>query len=272
MHYFHAKISIACLAWTTLLTCHALGQSAAQQPAGVQPVPAASSAPPSGTPNTTPPQAVTTTAMSPAVTAPTPAAATYATPPATYPVPQGYMLIPIGSSSAADEALIERQRELAKEHEEEVIEAWEPGEEVPEGYRVVRKSRRGLVIAGSIVGGIAYGGSLVAATAADYEDESVALMVPVAGPWIMLALGGAKNRTCTESELSDYLRRDHCGDRSGARAALALDGLMQVAGAAMLTIGIAYPSTRLVRKGLQVSMAPVSFGHDGYGVGAIGSF
>jgi hypothetical protein len=145
---------------------------------------------------------------------------------------------------------------------------YEDGDPVPEGYRVVKQARRGLVIAGSIVGGIAYGLSITGATSADFDNKSGSLLVPVLGPWIMLALGGAKDEPCS----SAYYISSSCGDRSGLRGALVLDGLMQGAGAAMLIAGIAVPRARLVRKDVTVSMLPMTLGKDGYGLGAVGQF
>lgn len=270
MHYFRASISIASLVCTTLLGIDAQGQSAAQQPLGAQPgAPAASTVTTPAPPNV---GATTPAAGQAPTSAPVPAAvAAPAAPPQSYAVPPGYMLVPIGGNTEAELASVERQRELAEEREEEMQSSWEPGDPVPEGYRVVRRSRRGLVIAGSIVGGIAYSSSVVAAVAIA-EDDSAPLLIPVVGPWIMLATGSVKDRACSDAELRDYMDPERCGDRSGTRAALALDGLMQVAGATMLTIGLAYPSTRLVRNNFRLSMAPIPFGHTGYGLGAIGTF
>jgi hypothetical protein len=144
---------------------------------------------------------------------------------------------------------------------------YEEGEPIPTGYRVVKQSRRGLVIAGSIVGGIGYGFAVLGATGDDFNHKSGALLVPVLGPWLMMALGGAKDEACN----SNYTY-DNCGSRSGLRTALVLDGMMQAAGAAMLIVGIAVPKTRLIRKDVTVSMLPMPLGKDGYGLGAVGQF
>jgi hypothetical protein len=96
-------------------------------------------------------------------------------------------------------------------------------------------------------------------------------MLPVLGPWIMLAMGGAKDRSCNYNETVVF-SSSYCGDRSGLRAMLTLDGLTQAAGAIMLTTGLAYPRVRLVRSGFQVSLSAVPLARDGYGLGAVGSF
>ncbi|MFC1641580.1 hypothetical protein ACFL5O_02650 [Myxococcota bacterium] len=180
-------------------------------------------------------------------------------------------MVPIGDANRAqpDYGADEEQRQA---REAEMLDAYQEGDPVPKGYRVVRESRRGLVIAGSIVGGIAWGFSVVAAVGADFDDKSGALMLPVVGPWLMLALGGGKDEACTGNYSYDDITRNECGDRFGVRAGLALSGLTQAAGAAMLIAGLAFPRTRLVRSNVQLSMAPMSFGKDGYGFGAIGRF
>jgi hypothetical protein len=48
--------------------------------------------------------------------------------------------------------------------------------------------------------------------------------------------------------------------------------MMQAAGATMLAFGLAMPTTRLIRKDVTVSFAPMPLGKTGYGLGAIGQF
>jgi hypothetical protein len=179
-------------------------------------------------------------------------------------VPPGYALVPIdnGAQTRYDVEYPQTQGALPPGMEL----PYEDGEPIPQGYRVVKQSRRGLVIAGSIVGGVGYGLSVTGAVGDDFNHSSGSLLVPVLGPWIMLALGGAKN------ECNSYTYGSYCNDNSGLRSMLVLDGLTQAVGATMLTIGIAYPKTRLVRKDVAVSMAPMPFGRDGYGIGAVGQF
>jgi hypothetical protein len=108
------------------------------------------------------------------------------------------------------------------------------------------------------------------ATQYNFDHKSGALLVPVAGPWIMLAMGGAKDRDVTETYgSSSYTTRE---DNSFLRAVLVADGMAQVAGAAMLIAGIGYPKKRLVRNDVTVSVSPMRFGQDGYGFAARGQF
>jgi hypothetical protein len=141
---------------------------------------------------------------------------------------------------------------------------------VPPGYRAVTQPRRGLVIAGSIVTGVLWGFSVMGAVGDDFNHKSGALLVPVLGPWLMLALGGAKDRPCRVSEYSYY--DSDCGNEAGLRSMLVLDGLGQLAGATMFTLGFALPRTRLVRKDVTLSMTPMPVGNFGYGLGAVGTF
>jgi hypothetical protein len=240
------------------LSCYsalAVAQAAAGQPAAapVAAAPAVATAP-AVAPAPAPPSAVAPLA---------PAAAPVAV------VPPGYALVPIdnGAQTRYDVEYPQNQGALPPGMEL----PYEEGQPVPPGYRVVKQSRRGLVIAGSIVGGISYGFSIMGAVEDDFNHSSGALLVPVLGPWIMLAAGGAKNG-CTASSTSTY-DYSYCDpDKSSLRAMLVLDGLTQAAGAAMFTIGLAYPRTRLVRNDVTVSMAPMPFGRDGYGIGAVGQF
>jgi hypothetical protein len=261
-------LSLATLACLGCYSTAAIAQTAAAKP--LAPRSALSAAPETATP---------AAEQGPAV-APTPAPAPETVPAAAAPsqprpasapvlaVPPGYALVPIdnGGQTRYDVEYPQRQGALPPGMEL----PYEEGEPVPLGYRVVKQTRRGLVIAGSIVGGIAYGFSIVGATSDDFNHKSGSLLVPVLGPWIMLALGGAKDVPstgyCFDTSSSS------CGSRSGLRGVLVLDGLMQGAGAAMLIVGIAVPKTRLVRKDVTLSMLPMPLGKDGYGLGAVGQF
>jgi hypothetical protein len=142
---------------------------------------------------------------------------------------------------------------------------YEEGDPIPAGYRVREQKRRGLIIAGSIVTGIPWMISLTAAVAADYDNKSGFLVIPALGPWLMLAAGGASDRDCAGDGFCS-------GSRSGLRATLVLDGLMQTAGAIMFVSGFAFPRHRLVRNDVTVSLAPTTFGPQSYGLGAVGTF
>lgn len=253
-------VLLACLALLNAIPLSAHGQTA-PPPANVQAPPAAAQPPQYPAPAAAQPQ----TAAPPAAPTPVPAQ-----PPQQIFVPPGYMLVPMGGPSVADQ---ESRRAQAIQREQEMMNAYREGDPVPAGYRVIQEPRRGLVIAGSIVLGISYGLSVVGAVGADFDDKSGTLMVPVLGPWLMLALGGAKDRSCERIDgMVTISSSNYCGDRSGLRAMLTLDGLTQAAGAIMLTTGFALPRTRLVRNNFEVSLTPMPLARDGYGIGAIGRF
>jgi len=141
---------------------------------------------------------------------------------------------------------------------------YEDGDRIPPGYKLRSTPRRGLVISGAIITGVFWMISVTTAVGNDYDDKTGYLLVPGIGPWLTLMAGGGKNRQCST---------DFCNaDRSGVRALLTLDGLIQTTGAAMFAAGFAFPRKRLVREDVTVSFAPTPMGLRGYGLGAIGTF
>lgn len=145
---------------------------------------------------------------------------------------------------------------------------YEDGDPIPPGYRLVTRNRRGLIIAGSIVAGIPWVFSVMGAVAADYDNKSGFLLVPVLGPWLMLAAGGAKDDCDPDDEA--YSCTD--ADNAGLRSVLVLDALIQTAGGAMFISGFAFPRKRLVRSDVTVGVTPARVGRDGYGLGLTGTF
>lgn len=163
-------------------------------------------------------------------------------------------------ASSAKGAKRERPNEL------EYIE----GMDVPDGYMLVERTRTGLVIAGGVTFGVGYLAAVTAAVASsderhegcfgggyargDYEggwhDEEVAycvegaenedfvpLYIPIVGPFI--AMGTLEHAD------------------GGMRAALLLDGVVQIGGAAMFIAGLAAPKTVLLRtEHASMSVAP----------------
>jgi hypothetical protein len=125
-----------------------------------------------------------------------------------------------------------------------------------------------LVVGGSVVLGVAYVASLLAA-ASDTETGGGWLVVPVVGPFVALskqevvcsvALEQQSVTTCSEKIIS-----------AARRAMLLLvDGLVQATGASLLTIGLTNTTSELVRKA-PVQVTP-QVGAGGYGVSLSGSF
>lgn len=207
----------------------------------------------------------------PAPAAPAPAAAPAA--PATaplkpqpYTVPAGYMLVPLPNASS--QTRYDVQYPQARGALPPGMELpYEDGDTIPAGYRLRQQPRRGLIIGGSIMVGVPWALGTTAAAGDNFRNKSGFLLVPGIGPWLMLLAGGAKDSASCDSST------DHCsGSRSGLRAVLTLDGLVQTAGAVMFVAGFMVPRKRLVREDVTVSLAPTPIGRDGYGLGAIGTF
>jgi hypothetical protein len=114
--------------------------------------------------------------------------------------------------------------------------------------------RRGAVLAGSLMFGITYGLQVLVAASVDSEDEAERLFVPVIGSWVFMG------EVCNRSSNDD----DGC-------SFLALHGLTQTAGAALLVYGIAAKKKRYVRDETGFQLAPARVG-SGYGFRASGRF
>ena len=138
---------------------------------------------------------------------------------------------------------------------------YEEGMAIPPGYRRVERTRKGLTISGSIVLGIFYGLSLsIAMGTIDTDDETGWLAIPVAGPFIM-----SSTIEC------DPIDEFGCND-SSTRTLLIFDGIGQLTGATLLTLGFTMPKEVLVPEYADLHLVPTRVGQDGYGLGAIGRF
>jgi hypothetical protein len=140
------------------------------------------------------------------------------------------------------------------------------GDTVPAGYVVDTRTRKGLWIPGVIMVGAPWALGLTIASAANFENASSWLAVPVIGPWIMLA---ARDKSC-DSELGG-----DCDSASDAavRTYLVLDGLLQGTGAVMTFVGFTATKNELVRTDyLSLTVLPGHVGTYGYGANAVGTF
>lgn len=215
-------------------------------------------APPvSPAPTVTPPVPATPTDAA-QIPSPTPA-------PSQVAVPPGYMLVPI--PDAQPKTAYDVQYPQARGALPPGMELpYEPGDPIPPGYHLREQPRRGLVIAGALMTGVPWALSVTAATAANFDNKLGFLFIPAIGPWLALATGAGKDKTCASTD-------EFCdGDRASARAVLVLDGLVQSAGATMLVIGLLVPRKRLVRDDVTLGLVPATLGRDGYGLGAVGTF
>lgn len=135
-----------------------------------------------------------------------------------------------------------------------VIKDWRDGDPIPWGYHREERTRKGAVISGSILFGVTYGYSaFIAAIGEDIDSTNngaAPLVIPVLGPFITM-----KN---SDSASVNYI--------------LALDGLAQAAGAALILHGILSPKAVLVRNDLGVSFLPTPMGKDGQGLTMMGRF
>lgn len=118
----------------------------------------------------------------------------------------------------------------------------EDGLPPPTGYRLVERTRRGLWVTGTVIGSVFYGLSLTAALGSSRSEDRL-LAIPIAGPF--LRLGGEKEEP--------------------GRVLLALDGVAQVASAAMIYAGITFtkqlwvrdPSVHGAQGGMTVALVPL---------------
>ncbi|HEU4403769.1 MAG TPA: hypothetical protein VFS43_00520 [Polyangiaceae bacterium] len=129
---------------------------------------------------------------------------------------------------------------------------YNPDAPIPPGYHPEQRVRRGLIIGGAIPLGILYTFSILGAAAMEDSGESGEfLYVPVLGPFLQMSK--------TENSVGNTV--------------LALDGIGQAAGAAMLLVGLTVPKTVLVRNDLgEIRLAPMNLGQRGSGLGLVGTF
>jgi hypothetical protein len=130
---------------------------------------------------------------------------------------------------------------------------------IPPGYyRAPSKVHDGLLLAGGMTGGTAYGLSLVAASYGTPE-----LFVPVVGPWLAFHKMSSACRGSGES--SDGL----CVSDQGLDVA---DGVLQAAGAGLILAGLIVPKYKLLPQVADVQVTLLELGRGRYSVGAVGRF
>jgi hypothetical protein len=240
-----------------------LGTASAQQP---PPAPPQAPAPyPPQAPAPYPPQAPAP--YPPQAPAPYPPQAYPPQAPAPYPPqgypPQGYP--PQGYAAPAPIYIMPPPQQAPAGPRK--ITDWEDGEPIPAGYHKVSHVRVGLIVGGAVTFGVTYlltalSGAIVAdvgsipATGCKTACSSAKpLLIPLAGPWIVLP--NVTNSTATGSFF------------------LVIDGLVQAAGIGMIIGGIAAPKTDLVRDDtakVEVLPTPIVFDNKGAGFGFKGTF
>jgi hypothetical protein len=146
------------------------------------------------------------------------------------------------------------------------IRSWSEGEPVPAGYHPESRRRRGLLTGGACLLGVPYlltlTSALLTSTSGGHFPE--VLYIPIAGP-IIEAVQMAQEPLCYGIDCRL--------NRTLGLAVSIIDGVLQVAGAAMIVVGIFVRHTVLVpdEPGI-VSVAPVLMGRGGLGLGVLARF
>jgi len=116
------------------------------------------------------------------------------------------------------------------------------GAPIPRGYVLQEYHPRGLIIGGAVTLGVLYAISLSVASSNNFNTANGWLAVPVIGPFGWLATRKAPSNICGSGTFTYSCNNDD----SGNRTAVVLDGMGQVAGAALLIAGLAITRKHLV--------------------------
>lgn len=123
---------------------------------------------------------------------------------------------------------------------------FEQGDPIPSGYSVEERYDKALTVGGGVVLGSAYLTAVVLA-ASSSESGQGWLMVPLIGPFAAIM---KQETTCGDATSLQPVSTQDCVETVNAatrRTVVVLaDGLLQVAGATMLVIGLATPERQLV--------------------------
>jgi hypothetical protein len=133
---------------------------------------------------------------------------------------------------------------------------WNEGEEIPPGYHKGSRVRKGLVIAGSIMFGVAW-----VPTAVMMSFAAPIGILPVFGPFVVAAQTGSSE-----------------GGGGVVTFWLVFDGLQQAVGLGLLIGGVSGRETVLLRDDVQTAKTkpwwlpkPMAFGPRGGGLGFVGT-
>lgn len=142
------------------------------------------------------------------------------------------------------------------------------GAPIPRGYVLQEYHPRGLIIGGAVTFGVLYLISFSVASSNNFDSTNAWLAVPVIGPFGWLA--ARKSPTCNNTT-SIYTVSCNTDD-SGNRAMVAMDGMAQVAGAAMLIAGVAITRKRLLLTDQQELFVAPYTSSTGSGIRLFGRF
>lgn len=221
----------------------ALGKPAPVQSAQPQPAPAA--------PATTPPTVAPPTAAAPQTAAVTPTAVTQP-PVETVPNPMlastAVIANGVQTTAVVDIRLLPKQLPYR-------------GENAMDGYVLDERRRWWMIILGGALFGIGYVGSIAVGGDHDFDNGFGFTPIPLAGPWITMA-----------THDDECLDEDFCVEDSSVDAQLGALGVLQLAGAVLLPIGLMSTKQVWIRKDLALGIAPTRLGRSGYGAVLEGTF
>lgn len=130
----------------------------------------------------------------------------------------------------------------------------EPGVAPPQGYHLARRVRKGAIIGGALLFVPTYGLAVARAFGSDCDGCTGArqhrLFAPIIGPF-WYALG--------------------CGDACGSQAVWIADGVLQLAGAAMIAYGLVPHTVWALDSTTEVALAPM-IGAGNQGISIVGRF
>ena len=139
------------------------------------------------------------------------------------------------------------------------------------GERTTYRAPNGrLLVGGTVVFLGSYAPAVIVAAAANTSFDNH-LYIPLVGPWLDIA-----NRP----QCGNGLLEPSCSSQGGRKALLAVDGVLQAAGAVSIVLGLVLTGrhTEIVTakadhaRKPHVNVLPSQVGRDGYGVAAIGEF
>jgi hypothetical protein len=137
---------------------------------------------------------------------------------------------------------------------------YDEGQPIPEGYHVEQRVRGGMVIPGAVLLGVSYLLGATVASADNYNDQTGWLLLPVAGPWLMLLMHKSNTSSCDPTVTFCSTTSSSSSDQTDTRFLLTSDGLVQAAGAVLLILGLRGRQV-LVRHGIaSLSVAPTRVG------------
>lgn len=136
------------------------------------------------------------------------------------------------------------------------------GEQTMDGYVLDERRRWWMIITGGALFGLGYIAALAGGSEHDFDHGFGFMAIPVAGPWVTMA---THDEVCADDG-------EVCFEDNSEDAQLAAVGILQVAGAVLLPIGLMSTKQVWLRKDLAVGFMPTRVGRNGYGAVLQGTF